>query len=183
MIRIIDNKKVEMTDSEYRIYQQLCEKYTEKYFRGQELFKELFQANDAGIIIFVKPPNNRKFSMEIYCFMLSLMTNQHLRINQEQQSAFIKEATEKHLEIYNSYKEKIKNLEDDLRKKSEIFDVYVKYLDTLKKMKSSLNNIKKETGVDLEKTFEEIDQIKKMMDSIDTLDNVSFSESSEGTES
>jgi len=78
-IRIIDNKKVEMTDSEWDMYNNMCRSYDRTNFKGEELFKDLFHTDDSGIIIFLKPPSTRFISMEVYLFISSVFMHQHLR--------------------------------------------------------------------------------------------------------
>ena len=156
MLRIIDNKKVELTDTEHKIYKELCEEYTEKYFQGSELFKGLFEVNGEGIILFVKPQHNRKFSMEIFCFLLSVMQNQHLRIMQNQQQTFIKEAQKKHIELFKEAGERISKLDNYL----ELLDVLNKIKDLSKnpKAKESLDKLKSIS--DMLKDLPPIEEIK-----------------------
>ncbi len=79
-IRIIDNKKVELTDDEFGMYQKICRSYDENNRKGEDLFVDLFETDDDGIIIYLKPPTKRFCSMEIFCFVMSLMQHQHLRL-------------------------------------------------------------------------------------------------------
>lgn len=78
-VKIIDNKKVEMTEDEWALYLEICKSYNRQNFKGEELFRELFETDDAGIIIFLKPPSHRHTSMEVFLFMASLMQHQHIR--------------------------------------------------------------------------------------------------------
>ena len=95
MRRIIDNKRIEMTNDEYELYQNICRSYDRPNFQGEELFKGHFETNEHGTIIFVRPPQNRVTSLEVFTFLVSVMVNQHLRISQEQNATMIKEASEK----------------------------------------------------------------------------------------
>jgi hypothetical protein len=158
MLRIIDNKKIDITDTEYKIYQKLCEEYTEKYFQGKELFIGLFEVNTEGIILFVKPQNQRKFSMEIYCFMLSVMQNQHLRIMQKQQQMFIEEAQKKHIELFKNTNERISKLDNYL----ELLELLNKVKDLTKdpKAKEALSKLKNIS--DILKNLPIIEEVKDL---------------------
>lgn len=90
-IKVIDNKKVEMTTDEYKLYQKICRSYDRPSFKGEELFKEHFESNNDGVIIFVKPPQKRYSSLEVFCFLISIMQNQHMRVLYDQQAMLIKE--------------------------------------------------------------------------------------------
>jgi hypothetical protein len=84
MIRVVDNKKVEMTDDEYEMYNKIVKSYTDITGKGEDLFMDLFEANDDGIIIFLKPPSKRRTSLEVFLFLMALMQHQHLRLMHEQ---------------------------------------------------------------------------------------------------
>jgi hypothetical protein len=83
-LRIIDHKKVEMTTDEWNLYEKICRSYDEANFKGSDLFSDLFESDDAGIIIFLKPPSTKRTSFEVYLFMMSLMQHQHLRMMHNQ---------------------------------------------------------------------------------------------------
>ena|ERR1035437_2171173 len=80
MIRIVDNKKIDMSDSEWDMYQKICKSYTTISNNGEDYFIDLFETNDDGIIIFLKPPSKRQTSLEIFLCLMSLMCHQHMRI-------------------------------------------------------------------------------------------------------
>lgn len=105
MKKIIDNKRVEMTSDEYKMYQSICSSYDRPNFQGKELFRDHFETNDHGIITTVKPPHNRYTSMEVFGFLLALMQNQHMRIMQDQVSMLVKEASDKIKELAKENKE------------------------------------------------------------------------------
>ncbi len=83
-IKIVDNKKVEMTDDEWSMYQKIVKSYTSLTNKGEDLFIDLFETNDDGIIIFLKPPSKRQTSLEVFLFLMSLMQHQHLRLMHKQ---------------------------------------------------------------------------------------------------
>lgn len=97
MIRLIDHKRIEMTNDEFNAYKQICRSYDEPTAnrKGEDLFVDHFETNSQGIITFVKPPHQRYSSLEVYTFLISIMVNQHLRIHREMTVQMVKEAEEK----------------------------------------------------------------------------------------
>ena len=91
MIRVIDNKKVEMTDDEFEMYTKIVKSYTDITGKGEDLFIDLFEANNDGIIIFLKPPSKRRTSLEVFLFLMAVMQHQHLRLMHEQVDAAVAE--------------------------------------------------------------------------------------------
>lgn len=73
-LRIVDNKRIQMTKEEFDLYQKICNSYPE----GKDLFKGLFETDDDGLIIFLIPPT-KQFSMEVVLFLQNLMLQQHIR--------------------------------------------------------------------------------------------------------
>jgi hypothetical protein len=92
MLRIIDNKKVDLTDSEFLLYQEICKAYDTPTFQGKDLFKGLFETNDDGLIIFLKPSNKPYASMEVFLFLISIMVHQHLRQSTQQFDLLMEDA-------------------------------------------------------------------------------------------
>lgn len=84
MIQIIDNKKVEMTADEHQMYQRIVRSYTTNTNKGEDYFVDLFETDQNGIIIFLKPPSKRQTSFEIWMFLMALCQHQHLRIIHQQ---------------------------------------------------------------------------------------------------
>lgn len=84
MIQIIDNKKVEMTPDEHQLYQRIIKSYTTATNKGEDLFMDLFETDEEGIIVFLKPPSKRQTSFEIFMFLMALMQHQHLRLMRRQ---------------------------------------------------------------------------------------------------
>lgn len=112
MKRIIDNKRIDMTNEEYTMYTSICRSYDRPNFKGEDLFKDLFETNDEGIITFVKTPNKNYTSMEVYLFMISIMNNQHMRINRNQVQTLCNEGKEKFKEIIIEAKQSL----DEIKK-------------------------------------------------------------------
>jgi hypothetical protein len=115
--RIIDNKKVLITDDEYAFFEEICKGYDRPNFNGKDLFQDHFEANENGIIIFVKPPHKKYSSLEVYTFLVSIMVNQQLRLAQDQVQTLINEA-----------KELIKTKIEDLDKQKEDLTVLISLL-------------------------------------------------------
>jgi hypothetical protein len=129
VMRIIDNKKVSMTNDEFSFYEEICNGYDRPNFKGKDLFQDHFEVNDDGIIIFVKPPYKKYSSMEVFTFLISLMVNQQLRISQDQVITLIGEAKQKFAEqfaeidnlkqVLSSYKEEVERLNGAILKKDD----------------------------------------------------------------
>lgn len=78
-IRIVDNKKIDMSNDEWAMYQKIVKSYTDLTGKGEDLFIDLFETDGAGIIIFLRPPSKRRTSLEVFLFLMALMQHQHLR--------------------------------------------------------------------------------------------------------
>ena len=78
MLRIIDNKRIWLTDDEFKLYQEICKSYDKPTMQGEELFKGLFETDANGIIVFLRPPGQKYISMEVYLFLVTIMIHQHI---------------------------------------------------------------------------------------------------------
>lgn len=112
-IVVVDNKKVDMTNDEYAMYQRIVKSYTTLTNKGEDLFIDLFETDAEGIIMFLKPPSKRHTSFEIFLFLMSLMQQQHLRLLYkqvddvcEQMRAKMKEIEEKSQAVSKKSKDK-----------------------------------------------------------------------------
>lgn len=94
MLRIIDNKRINLTDAEFKLYQEICRSYDTANFKGEDLFKDLFETDKNGVIIFLRPPAKQYTSMEVYMFLVSVMIHQHLGTACEHVETVLKEAKE-----------------------------------------------------------------------------------------
>lgn len=106
MIRIIDHKKVELTDDEWRLYQKICDSYKKQ--GGAVLFSGLFETDDNGIILFIRPPSTQWITMEIVIYLMSVMQQQHLRVMYKRVDEAITEmrdATQKAIENLETRRE------------------------------------------------------------------------------
>lgn len=79
-MKIIDNKKIDLTDDEWIMYEKICSSYDTINVRGKDLFIDLFETDDDGIITFLKPPSKRQTSFEIFLFLISVFQQQHVRL-------------------------------------------------------------------------------------------------------
>lgn len=79
MFRIISNKRIDLTDDEWRLYQEICKSYDRPNFKGSDLFVGLFETDSDGIITYLKPPTQYT-SMEVFLFIIGVMHHQHLRV-------------------------------------------------------------------------------------------------------
>ena len=105
---IIDNKKVDVTPSEAKMYEKIVQSYTTATVNGEDLFVDLFETDDNGIIIFLKPPSKRHTSLEIFLFLISITQHQHLRLMHGQVD-----------DICSQMKEKLKEIDEKLKILSE----------------------------------------------------------------
>src|ERR1700688_234590 len=83
-IRIVDSKKLNMTEDEYKMFQKIVKSYTTATNSGEDLFRDLFETDDQGIIMFLKPPSKFRTSFEVFLFLMSLSQHQHLRLMETQ---------------------------------------------------------------------------------------------------
>jgi len=110
-MRVIDNKKVNMTEDEWSMYQKIVKSYTTNTNKGEDLFIDLFESDDNGIIIYLKPPSKRQTSFEVYLFLMSIMVHQHLRLIYKETGS-----------IANQFKEKMKELDTKIKLLDEKLD-------------------------------------------------------------
>jgi hypothetical protein len=104
-IRIVDNKRLEMTNDEWNLYQKIVKSYTSLTNNGEDLFQDLFETDEGGIIIFLKPPSKKQTSFEVFLFLMSLFQHQHLRLMHDQVA-----------DICNQMKDKMRELDEKLKK-------------------------------------------------------------------
>lgn len=91
-IRIIDNKKISMTNEEWQLYESIVKSYTNNNVNGKDLFIDLFETDENGIITLLKPPSKRYTSMEVLFFLMNLMNAQHIRLMHQEVKDFIEQA-------------------------------------------------------------------------------------------
>lgn len=83
-IKIIDNKKIDLTEDEWAMYNKIVKSYTTATNKGEDLFIDLFETDHDGIIIFLKPPSKYRTSFEVFLFLMAIMQHQHLRLMHKQ---------------------------------------------------------------------------------------------------
>lgn len=93
-LRVIANRRIELTEDEWKYYQDICSHYTS----GKELFNNLFETNEEGIITFLRPPSGR-FSMEVVLFLQNIMVHQYIR-----------KMHREHQQVLNELKQKVEKL-------------------------------------------------------------------------
>ena len=84
-----------MTEDEWMLYQKIVSSYTTISNKGEDYFIDLFETNNDGIIIFLKPPSRRQTSLEVFLFLMSLMQHQHLRLMHQQVDEIVDELKKK----------------------------------------------------------------------------------------
>ena len=73
-----------MTDDEWTLYQKIVKSYTTLTNKGEDMFIDLFETNDSGIMLFLKPPSKRQSSFEVFLFLMALQQQQHIRLMYQQ---------------------------------------------------------------------------------------------------
>lgn len=94
MQRIVDNKRIQLTDSEFQLYQEICKAYDAPKSKGSDLFRDLFETDQNGMITFLRAPNKTYTSMEVYLFIVNVFIRQHLGHACDQVNVVVKEARE-----------------------------------------------------------------------------------------
>lgn len=107
-IRVIDNKRVDLTNDEDRMYRKIVASYTSLTNKGEDLFIDLFETDDNGIIIFLKPPSKRQTSFEVFLFLMSIQQHQHLRLMQNEVSDICNQMKQKMIEVDEKIQKLIK---------------------------------------------------------------------------
>jgi hypothetical protein len=79
VVKIINNKKILMTEEEWVAFNNICRSYDRPNWKGEELFVDLFNSDDAGNITFINPPSTRYTSLEAYLFICSIYQHQSVR--------------------------------------------------------------------------------------------------------
>jgi hypothetical protein len=120
MLKIIDNKRIDITADEYKTYQDICKSYDRPNFQGKDLFSNLFETDDRGVIIFLRPPSSKFVSMEVLSFLQSVMMHQHLRLMYDEIDANNKQIKKLYEDEVSSLRAEISNIKaalEDLAKK------------------------------------------------------------------
>lgn len=94
-IRIIDYKKIDLTEDEWQMYQDICKSYDKPNFKGEDLFNGLFETDDDGIIVYINPPSKTYVSLEVFLFVVAVFNHQHVRLIHSQVKDFMKTVDER----------------------------------------------------------------------------------------
>lgn len=78
-LQIIDHKSVDMTDEEFAYYGKLIQEFTVGTSNGKDQFRDLFEVDGDGCIVFIHPPIRKQIGWGILFFIQNLMINQRLR--------------------------------------------------------------------------------------------------------
>ena len=123
-LRIIDNKRIDLTAAEWALYQEICKSYDDdrSHRKGSDLFVGLFETNTDGVIIFLRPPTQKFSSMEVYMFLVGIMVHQHLGTACDQVDSLAQRMIEKEVEH-----------DERVAKKEAVLDKKLKAVDRLLK--------------------------------------------------
>jgi hypothetical protein len=106
MIRAVANQKLDMTNDEYRLYEQIVSSYDSSDCDGDFLFHDLFVSDDSGMITCLIPPSVRNVPLQVFLFLISLMVQQQLRMARLETKHFI------HQDIGGLIKRELKEILD-----------------------------------------------------------------------
>ncbi len=74
MIRAVANKRLDLTDAEYEVYEKISDMV------GKSEFYDLFDTDKNGKIISVFPPIDKQVSMVVIYYLFNVMINQRVRL-------------------------------------------------------------------------------------------------------
>lgn len=98
-LHVINNKKIDLTYDEWDMYQKIVKSYTSATNKGEDLFMDLFETDNNGIIMFLRPPSKRQTSFEIFLFLMAIQQQQHIRIMYAQVADICKQMKDKMSEL------------------------------------------------------------------------------------
>lgn len=79
-MKVVGNKKINITDKEYEYYLQLVERFTEENGdSGEMYFVNLFDTDDNGFITLIR--TEKSIPWAVLFFVQQVMINQRLRVN------------------------------------------------------------------------------------------------------
>lgn len=112
-IKIIHNKKLSMTDEEFKAYTNICRSYDRPNFKGDDLFQGLFETDKYGNITIINSPT-KQTSFEVFLFVVALYEQQGRRILEAVEMQKLDELSKKFEqrmeEIVLKYEEKLKTI-------------------------------------------------------------------------
>tara|TARA_R100000152_G_C6750071_1_gene173697 strand:+ start:431 stop:721 length:291 start_codon:yes stop_codon:yes gene_type:complete len=74
VIRAVANKRLDLTDAEYEVYEKISDMV------GKAEFYDLFDTDKNGKIISVFPPIDKQVSMVVIYYLFNVMINQRVRL-------------------------------------------------------------------------------------------------------
>lgn len=96
---VINNKRIDLTESEWSMYTKIVASYTTATNKGEDLFNDLFETDNRGIIIFLKPPSKQRTSFEVFLFLMAVFQHQHIRLMYQQVDDIVAQMKTKMQEI------------------------------------------------------------------------------------
>lgn len=98
-IRVVCNMKLDLTNDEWGLYQNIVKSYTVGQNKGEDMFIDLFVSDEQGLIKFIKPPSKRQTSLEVYLYLLTIQQAQQLRQINKQVDDMVGQIKDKLAEI------------------------------------------------------------------------------------
>jgi hypothetical protein len=110
-MHIIDNKRVLMTDDEWKMYESICKSLDEPpHQKGKDFFFNLFESDGQGMITYLRPPT-RTCTHEVFLFMMSLMVHQRMRDCYKQVNVMQKKMDDHMASLNRQFAEKMAELD------------------------------------------------------------------------
>jgi hypothetical protein len=101
-VRVVVNKRLDMTDDEFKIYKGIVKSYdSPPEVSGEDFFHDLFETDDQGTIVCLIPPSKRATPIQIYLFLITLMVHQQLRLARSEVKRAAQEAVREELAKLN----------------------------------------------------------------------------------
>ncbi len=114
-IHVIDNKRIMMTDDEWKLYEAICEANSDPpHQNGKDFFANLFEVDANGMIVYLRPPT-KICSFEVFLFVMSLMTHQHLRDSHKQVSNAVARMEQRLTDLTKKVEDKLTELDKAIK--------------------------------------------------------------------
>jgi hypothetical protein len=79
-MKVIDHKKIDITDEEYEYYKEIVKYFTKDNNDGTEFFHDLFDVDSNGFITIIKPKLSFPVPWAVLFFLQQVMISQRLRL-------------------------------------------------------------------------------------------------------
>ena len=86
---IINFKSVEMNEEEHKYYEELVKSFSTPEKSGKNYFRDLFDVDEDGCIMFIRPPLKMEVPWAVLVFLQNLMINQRLRRMEKKVEGFV----------------------------------------------------------------------------------------------